>query len=194
MSTTLICDLATFRWLRHDRGFTLVELLITIAVAGILLGFAVPTFKNVIQNSRLRTDAASLAGALNLARSEAIRRAQQVTVCLSSDGATCVTTGTWEQGWVVFADADGDETVDAGTDAIIRVYRPLAPGVTLRTAATFQNFISYNATGGSQGAGLTNGTFRLCDDRGLTKAFGVVINATGRVRTTTVDAEVGSCP
>ncbi|HAD05451.1 MAG: hypothetical protein A2005_08435 [Desulfuromonadales bacterium GWC2_61_20] len=192
MRITLISD-HLLQYSRRNRGFTLVELMITIGVAGILLSFAVPTFLDVVKNNRLRTDTATFAGALNLARSEAIRRSQQVSVCISSNGTSCITSGGWEQGWLVFADVDQDEEVDTAAD-IIRVFRPLAPGVTLRTTATFDDYISYNATGVSQGAAVGNGTFRVCDDRGVPRAYGVIVNITGRVRTTTVDAEVGSCP
>lgn len=80
-------------------GFTLVELMVAIAVLAVLLGIAVPMFTDSTLGSRLRTQANDLAGAALLARSEAIKRNQAVTLCASSDGATC--TGAWASGWIV---------------------------------------------------------------------------------------------
>ncbi|HLT89679.1 MAG TPA: GspH/FimT family pseudopilin [Woeseiaceae bacterium] len=86
---------------QDEKGFTLYELLITVAVAAIILSFGVPGFMDIIQNNRATTHTNDLVTALNLARSEATRRAATVTVCSSTNGATCNGTTDWSTGWVV---------------------------------------------------------------------------------------------
>lgn len=86
------------------RGFTLIELLVTMAVAAILLTVAVPNFQLFVMNNRMASQANDLITAFNLARSEAVKRAVNVTVCASSNGTSC--TGGWNQGWIV-QDASG---------------------------------------------------------------------------------------
>ncbi|MEE4108771.1 MAG: GspH/FimT family pseudopilin [Halieaceae bacterium] len=90
---------------RREDGFTMIELMVTIAVAAILVGIAVPSFQNYIVNTRSKTLASDLSSALNLARTEAVTRSVQVTVC-PSDGAACG--GTWVDGWVVIVDGTGE--------------------------------------------------------------------------------------
>lgn len=91
---------------RRERGFTMIELMVTVAIAAILLGVAIPSFNNYIQNTRTKAVAAELSSALNLARSEAVTRSAQVDVCPSNDGAACG--ATWADGWIVVVNATGE--------------------------------------------------------------------------------------
>lgn len=85
------------------RGFSLLELLVAMAVAVILIAIAVPSFRSTIQRQRLRTATESLQSALDYARAEAVLRATYVSVCASADAATCAATTTYETGWLVYA-------------------------------------------------------------------------------------------
>lgn len=88
---------------RRACGFTIIELMITVAVASILLAIAVPSFNQMIVSGRLTTQANEMVGAMSMARSEAIRRNASVTLCRADSDTTtnCVTaTGNW-QNWII---------------------------------------------------------------------------------------------
>ena len=85
----------------ENRGFTLVELMVTLAVLAILLTLAVPSFNQATLGSKLNSMSNSFVASAQLARSEAIKRNAQVTMCASSNGTSCG--GNWQDGWVVLA-------------------------------------------------------------------------------------------
>jgi type IV fimbrial biogenesis protein FimT len=115
---------------RASKGFTLVELMVTIAVLAILLTLGVPSFTAVINNNRLAAGANEFAAALQHARMEAMRRNTRVIVCRSDDQVSCSAGSEW-RAWVVFVDRDRDGVADAasGTTAteVIRVGALPAP-------------------------------------------------------------------
>ncbi len=92
------------RHTQYNAGFTLIELLMVIAIAAILASIAVPSYQWIMSRTRLSTQANELTTALSLARSEAVKRGVRVTVCKSSSGTGCTTSGNWQQGWIVFVD------------------------------------------------------------------------------------------
>jgi type IV fimbrial biogenesis protein FimT len=156
------------------RGFTLIELMITIAVAAILLTIAVPNFQMFVMNNRMASQANDLITALSLARSEAVKRAANVTVCASSDGATC--TGTWEQGWIV-RDA-------AGTP--IRVQQALSGSSSLSGGADVTSAITFTSNGRTTiptSATTASTTLTLCPPApAIVQGRGIQIERTGRTR------------
>ena len=183
-----------------SRGFTLIELVATLAVAGILVGLAVPSFSGVIKNNRLITQENDFVTTLNLARSEAIRRSGRITVCKSSDQASCSGAGGWEQGWIVFNDVNNDGVVTNPTTNVLRVHDSLSGGVTLHGDANLVDYVSYVSSGATQklagGASATqSGVLVMCDDRGfVSQAKGIQISATGRVSTdSATSTAAGSC-
>jgi len=89
------------------RGFTLIELMVAIMVLGILLGVAVPSFRDAALSSRLTAYANDLVASAQIARSEAIKRNARVTLCASAGGSECDEGGGWEVGWIVLT-ADGN--------------------------------------------------------------------------------------
>lgn len=133
------------------RGFTLIELLVTLAVAAILLGVAVPNYQNFVISSRMATQANDLITALNMARSEAVKRAADVTVCAGAAG--CASTA-WAQGW----------NVSAG-GAVVRVQQALGGASTLNPGAQVINGVTFASTGRTTipaGASVAGTTFTLC--------------------------------
>jgi type IV fimbrial biogenesis protein FimT len=98
----------------------MMELLMVMVIAGILFAIGLPTFKYVTASNRIASELNGLVGDLQFARSEAVKSGVYVTVCASTDGATCANSNTWNTGWIVFSDSNGDKTVN-GPDVILRV-------------------------------------------------------------------------
>ncbi len=99
---------------KKQNAFTLIELMVTLAVLAIVIGVAIPSFTKQITNSRSLTVGNDLVTALNFARQEAVKRGKRVSICPSTDGATCLTSGDWAKGWLVFEDGaafDGDTLI-----------------------------------------------------------------------------------
>jgi type IV fimbrial biogenesis protein FimT len=106
------------------QGFTLIELIVTMAVLAIVLSIAAPSFNNMITNNRSTSMASELTGAVNFARSEAIKRAKRVSICPSSNGTSCLTSSDWAKGWLIFVDkaASDSATPVIDSDTIVLNY------------------------------------------------------------------------
>lgn len=168
--------------MNKNSGFTLIELMVTLSIAAILMGIAVPSFQTTIKSNRIVTQTNQLVTALNLARSEAIKRGVQVTVCKSADRATCTTNGNWDQSWLVFVDSVSPIGTKNTDDLVLRSFEPVPQGVMMRSGTNFANFISYKSSGVSQGGNdLATDTFGICDDRGVGFARALSLSNTGRV-------------
>jgi len=173
----------------RQQGFTLVELMITLAIAAIILTFAIPGFVNLIKDNRQSTQINGLLNALSIARSESIKLNRPVTVCQSSDGAGCTNAG-WDSGWIVFSDLNTRGSVD-GNDQVLQVFGSLS-GQTTVVSANFANFITYDSDGTSN----NNGEFIMCDDRGAASAKALCVTATGRAYVSKTGCNGGgiACP
>lgn len=125
---------------RKHSGFTLIELMAVLAIAAILASVAVPSFRSMIQNNRLATQANELTGTLNFARGEAIKRGNSVTVCVSSNQTSCTGGTTWQNGWIAFADVNRDRIFSVG-DTLLRVRGTLEGGGTLTGAQTAVQYL-----------------------------------------------------
>ena len=146
-------------------GFSLIELMVTIAVLGILLTVAVPSFTDVVLGSRLRSYANDFLASVFQARGEAIKRNAVVNLCASSNGTSC-TVSNWEQGWIVLA---------SGT--VIQRHAALSPGLKM-TESGAVNSLNFQPTG----VGVTPATLTVC--RATPSVGGqervITINSTGR--------------
>ena len=166
---------------RKHTGFTLIELMVVLAIAAILATLAVPSFRSTIQNNRVATQANELVSTLQLARGEAVKRGLWVTVCISTDQATCTGTN-WASGWIAFVDVNSTGNVDAG-DTLLKVSGVLDGGSTL-TSNGFTNAtrVQYQPSGFSSGSA---GTFTLSIP-GCTgnEVRAINVASTGRVGTT----------
>lgn len=100
--------------MNRQAGFTLTELMIVITIVAVLMAMGVPSYRYVTTANRASAEVNALLGDMQFARSEAVREGQTVTVCISTDGATCTANNNkWQGGWIVFSDANSNQTVDA---------------------------------------------------------------------------------
>ncbi len=160
----------TFR----QQAFSLIELMVTIAIVGILLLIGLPNMSDFIKNERLTSQINSLNSHLQFARNESVTRNSQVIVCSSSSGSTC--SGNWKDGWIIFVDKDANDSLSDG-DEIIKVHEALTGGTTLVSSGG--STIIYDNRGFSPNS---SSTFSICDDRGASKGKAISISNTGRIR------------
>ncbi len=167
---------------KNQLGFTLLELIVTITIAGILFGIAVPSFNEAIKNNRNTTLANDFVTSLNIARSEAVKRGQRVSICASADGVTCAAAGTWAQGWIVFNNPNDNAVVDAlAGEIILRVQGPAQNQMRMASPdADLASRFSYV----SSGTISATGSIRICDERpGAKRGRAIVFGTTGRADT-----------
>ncbi|WP_168735181.1 GspH/FimT family pseudopilin [Pseudothauera rhizosphaerae] len=92
--------------MKKTRGFTIIELMLTVAVLAVLLGIGIPSFRNLIQNNRATAIANDIVGTLQTARSEAIKRRSPITVCRrNAAGSACENGTNWAAGWLMLQGA-----------------------------------------------------------------------------------------
>lgn len=170
-------------------GFTLVELMITLSIAGILVTVGVPSFASMIASNRVTAASNEVVTALNLGKSEAIRSGQNTILCRSANGTAC--SGNWSDGWILFNDTDDDQTKDTG-EQIIRVHA--APDAnlqfTFRTADLLEfkpnggvDLLAFKPDGTVMNTGLVGGRFCLRNSYSDENSRAVLITKVGRIRT-----------
>jgi type IV fimbrial biogenesis protein FimT len=162
-----------------QRGFTLVELMITLTLIAVLLVLALPSFSSSRLNTVLRTSANNLLAGTHLARAEAIKRNSPVTMCVSADGLACGS-GDWNQGWIVIDESATPDEVVYREDAISNLFHITSGGT---------DEFAFQPTG----VNSTAGSFTICratpvgpNERVLT------VDAIGRARISRTSA--GVCP
>ncbi len=165
---------------RRLAGFTLIELMITLVIVAILLGIGLPSFTEIIRTNQTVTQTNKFTRDINYARSESVRRGVDVVVCKSSSGAGCTGGSSWEDGWIVFTDENGDNAVN-GNDEILQIAEGLDANYTLGAGGNFASSIAFAASGALK-SGLVANKFTVCrpdGDEALSRDISV--NNTGRV-------------
>lgn len=162
---------------RQHRGFTLVELVVTVLVLAIALAVALPAFGALRERFAAMNTFHALTAALMSARMAAITHGRPVTVCPSADGLSCRLDLRWDQGWIVYRDP-GRTPQPADAGAILWVERR-APGPLAVRSSVGRHRVRYQPTGFSGGNNLS---LRACSLRGAHLLGAVVVNVGGRAR------------
>jgi len=165
----------------NQNGFTLVELMVTLLVAGIILGVGVPNFQEFIANNRMATATNDIISSLHIARSEAVKRRMNVTVCSSANwdaaNPTCDAAGALGNGFIIFSDCSAaapcgapNLVVDA-FDTVVRARGPMPQGIgaLVTTDAAGPQYFSFGPTGfprQATGFAAPVANIQLCDARG----------------------------
>ena len=175
---------------RRLAAFTLVELMIALAILAILLGIALPSFGNAMEAARSTDAKAALLASITRAVNRATVTGTRAVLCPSSDGDACSGGFDWSAGWIVFMDRNANRERDAG-ERLVLAEDALGGEVRLRSS-TGRRRIVFQGNGGNAGS---NVTFTLCDGRGPAKAETIVLNNRGRLRygSPTPEAAAAAC-
>jgi type IV fimbrial biogenesis protein FimT len=173
-----------------QRGTTLYEAIMTLAVTGIVTATAVPGMKHLLANQRQSTAMNGFVTALHATRSEAIKRRERAVLCPSSDNQTCQGAAggstEWHQGYLMFADRNASRTRD-DEEPVLHVFTP-PQGIRILSSAA-RDHVTYQATGLASG---TNATFTFCTEKNVIAPRAVILSNSGRPRV--AKASASSCP
>lgn len=165
---------------RGHSGFTIVELMIVVAILGVLMAIGLPAFNDLIKNNRRTTVVNEIISSLMSARAEAAKRGQAVTVCGNTTGGgetSCTGGANWDYGFMIFLDTDANGAIAATSD-VIRKYRVDYSDIRIRTdivdgGTGHVTLRPFNQAG-------TAAAILICDKRGNAKSRRVCIGANGR--------------
>lgn len=166
--------------LRHQKGFTVMETMMTLAIAAILTGIAVPSMKDLTRNVTITTEVNGLIAAMHLARAEAGKRGTRVALCRSADPLATTpscggSTQNWSTGWLVYSvgNSRADPVYNTGLgDVLLAKGKPSGTGLTIMSSDSANENFEFNADG-STNEGI-EGIFAFCDTRG--EAYGKQIS------------------
>jgi len=166
--------------LARTRGFTLVELMITVAVAAILAAIAWPSFRDFMHRNAVTAQANQVLASLQYARNEAVSRRYPTALCGSSSGTSCDGSSTRENGWMVWRDSSlsGTPSYSAGSDELLRVTQA-QNGVSIRAflGGVGANLVSFNQRGEVSNAGGAVTNIVICAKTKSTDTVGTSTSA-----------------
>ncbi len=178
-------------WLKlhmtKHHGFSLLELMMTLAIAVIMLTMAVPSYVSFTKNTKVTSQINTLAASINLARGEAGKRGMRVVFCNSSDptaaSPSCSNTAQadWSTGWLIYAvnGLDAEPLYGGRADDVLIAATEGEDGLDIMTlAAETKKTLEFNADGSTNEDGNTI-VFAFCDNRGVSKGKTLSIRPTG---------------
>ena len=170
-----------------NNGFTLVEILITIAIAGILAAMAAPSMSESIMNCKTKELSGQFTVATHLAQSEAVKRGIQISIKPLQTSAN-----QWQKGWNIFADPNGNGTQDTGEE-LLQTYSMSSDGLTLVSKdSVFASWLGFLPSGAAKGNGGISGGFRICrSDANIAKSRSITVQGSGNI---IIEKGTLSCP
>ncbi|RYY73232.1 MAG: prepilin-type N-terminal cleavage/methylation domain-containing protein [Gammaproteobacteria bacterium] len=133
---------------KKQKAFTLIELLITLIIIGIVLGLATPSFTKLIINNSSLALGGDLVAAINFARQEAVKRGRRVSLCPSNNGLTCLTSDDWAKGWLVFEDKATSDGATPDVNTPIRQWADLnSKAVVTATGSAAIAYVRFTGSG-----------------------------------------------
>ncbi len=174
---------------QSQTGFTLLEALVVVALVAVLSGIGAPAMISWRLQHRLQVQSQALLDSLVLARSEALRQQQRVTVCAVTFNDRCAPAGPWTTGWMVFVDANANAQRES-EELVLQRHDALSAGFVLEGNSLVSRYVSYGLEGRSQtiSGAFQAGTLTLCHVAAA-QAWHVVINALGKPRMEKVPAD-----
>jgi type IV fimbrial biogenesis protein FimT len=165
--------------LRKHSGFTLLELINTVAIFSIVVGIGVPSFQHFMATNRASSQINNLVSMLAFTRSEAIKRGTQVTLCQSSNNQSCESSGDWSNGWMLFIDSNKNKSLDVN-ETLLYTGQALSSNnkITFNGGFGIDNYIVYKP----DGSAFPNGSFKVCLDDYPSHSRTLILFRTGRVR------------
>lgn len=167
----------TARLPRRLRGFTVIELMIVLALVAVLTVLAAPGLQNMFANQRLSSAASDFMTAAMQARSTALKNNQRVIV-----QPTAGSGGAWADGYRIFSDTDLNSTFNSGTDTVVQTFEALPTEITITKYTGTNNFFGYDGTGFlAPIGGSANGTWRISSSK-TDRHKCMIIELSGRAR------------
>ena len=162
-----------------NKGFTILELVIIVAILSVLMAFAGPSLSTMIANNRISGGVNDFVAAMQFAKTEAAARISPVTICKKKDNSSdCDGGGDWQRGWIVFVDVNSDADVDSD-DQILMNHEALDSRITFGGTAQVQDAITFQSSGTTSVTSAQ--VLIMCDERGfIDAARGVLVTITGR--------------
>jgi type IV fimbrial biogenesis protein FimT len=154
-------------------------MMIVMSVLAIVLIVAVPGFSAVVHKNRVQSVSTQLFMSLNMARSEAVKRRRDVRVCPSADNRSCRDDGNWDDGWLIFEDANGSGTPQLAE--IIRVIENPRTSIAVVASTSVSEYLQFRPTGAALGNAGSTGAYRVCHAGSIVPGAIVRISAAGRV-------------
>ena len=160
-----------------DKGFTLLELLVVVAISGILLGVGLPAMGALIERNQFKAEVSALHRAVALSRSMAVYRGEAVSLCPLTSSNACG--NNWTGKLTIFADSNQNSTLDSDEETIGIVSALEQPDTRLDRHHSRASAIMFRSTGNAFGH---NGTLKVCMDGSTTLSATIIISGAGRIR------------
>lgn len=172
---------------RRQRGVTLIEQIMALAIMAVLLGIATPPLRQLLGRNALRVAQTDFIAALQHARETAVMSGKRTLFCPSRDGNRCSDGTRWEDGWLLGRDGDGDDQPDGDLLYAGGGY----DGKLVIRSSSGRHVVRFHPDGSASGSNIT---LLFCQPSSAKDALAVVVSNAGRVRGAPADAaQVASC-